>query len=117
MEPSRFEEMVTDAAILEELGRRVKSARLRQEMTQEALAEQAGISKRTLERIEAGQSTQTSNLIRVLIALDRVTGLEDLLPSEDASPLAILKKEEGRERARRASSTSEEDEIWSWGQE
>ena len=55
----------TDEAILQELGQRVARSRLNRNLTQARLADEAGVSKRTVERIEAGYSTQLSNLIRV----------------------------------------------------
>lgn len=43
-----------DEAILKELGGRLAGVRLGRNLTQAALAEQAGVSKRTVERMEAG---------------------------------------------------------------
>ena len=62
----KIEGLLTDEAIMTELGRRLSQRRLELQLTQEMLAEQAGVSKRTVERIEAGATTQTSTLIRVL---------------------------------------------------
>lgn len=42
---------LTDESVLGELGARLASARLRRNLTQAALAEQAGVSKRTVERL------------------------------------------------------------------
>ena len=58
---------LTDEAILEALGGRLASARLARNLTQAALAEQAGVAKRTVERLEAGQSaTQLSGFLRAV---------------------------------------------------
>src|SRR5256885_5069911 len=57
---------MTDAAVLEELGARLHRRRIDADLTQAQLAEEAGVSKRTVERIEAGHSTDLAMLIRVL---------------------------------------------------
>jgi DNA-binding XRE family transcriptional regulator len=44
----------TDEGILRELGARLAGVRLGHNLTQAALAEQAGVSKRTVERLESG---------------------------------------------------------------
>ena len=50
----KIEGLLTDEAILAELGKRFAQRRLELQLTQEMLAEQAGVSKRTVERVEAG---------------------------------------------------------------
>ena len=66
----KFEENRSDHSTLEELGRRIARYRLNGNWTQAALAREAGVSKRTLHRLEHGDSIQASNLIRILRALD-----------------------------------------------
>jgi len=90
---------LTDAAVLRELGARLERRRIDANLTQAQLAEEAGVSKRTLERIEAGHSTDFVMLIRVLRALKFIQGLESLIPDLPQSPLALL-KQKGRERKR-----------------
>ena len=105
---------LSDEQLLEALGRRIARYRLNQNLTQSALAEEAGVSLPTLQRMEAGRSSQTSNLIRVLRALGKVDNLNALLPEPVASPMQLLEAR-GRVR-RRASSTKRESgaEPWSW---
>ena len=45
---------LTDEAILRLLGARLSGTRLERNLTQATLAEQAGVSKRTVERLEGG---------------------------------------------------------------
>jgi transcriptional regulator with XRE-family HTH domain len=59
---------MTDDAILAEIGNRIARYRIDQQVTQADLAEQAGVSKRTVERVEAGASVQFSTVIRILRA-------------------------------------------------
>ena len=109
---------LTDTAILEEMGGRLGRRRLDRELTQAALAEQAGLSKRTVERIEAGATVQVSSLIRVLRVLELVEGLEAWIPETGPRPLEVLKRQ-GRQRKRASSKrkTDRSGEPWSWGDE
>jgi transcriptional regulator with XRE-family HTH domain len=71
----------TDASILEELGERLASARLGKNLTQAALADQAGVSKRTVERLESGAvATQLSGFLRICRVLGLVEHFERLIP-------------------------------------
>lgn len=97
--------MLSDNAVLALLGARVNRQRLARNLTQAGLAEAAGVSKRTIERLEAGESTQLSSFIRILRAIERVEGLDALIPLPPPSPLEQLKLQ-GRQR-QRASATRE----------
>ena len=80
-----------DAAALLELGRRLTRSRLDRNLTQAALAREAGVSKRTVERLEAGESTQLGNLLRVLRALGLLGRLDSLVPDSPPSPVEQLR--------------------------
>jgi transcriptional regulator with XRE-family HTH domain len=90
---------LTDAAILHELGERLTRRRIDAGLTQARLAEEAGVSKRTVERIEAGRSTDFAVLLRTLRVLSLLPGLDQWLPDLPQSPLVLLKSR-GRERKR-----------------
>ena len=92
---------LTDSAVLEELGARLARARIDANLTQARLAEEAGVGKRTLERLEAGHSTDFTMLLRVLRTLKLTEGLENLIPEAPQSPIALL-RHKGRERKRAA---------------
>ena len=109
---------LTDASILRELGARLTAARLEQNLTQAALAEQAGVSKRTVERLESGEvAAQLSAFIRVCRALGLMDRFETLVPEPAPSPMAQLKLQ-GRTRKR---ATSRKTPVptpkkWTWGE-
>jgi transcriptional regulator with XRE-family HTH domain len=114
----RFDEANSDSAILEELGARIARCRLNQNLTQEAFAELAGVSRPTVARLELGHSTTLSNLIRVLRALNLVKNLDALVPEPPISPIQQLKtKKQRRVRASRASAVAEKSAPWKWGDE
>jgi predicted metalloprotease with PDZ domain len=102
------------------LGLRVQETHsvLLKQVLRGGLAEQAGISKRTLERLEAGAAaTQLSLFLRVLRQLDLLERLELLLPEPQPSPLALLEQQQQatRKRASRRRLTKPAS-SWSWGQ-
>ena len=93
---------LTDVTVLAELGTRLAHHRLQAGLSQAALAREAGIAKRTIERIEAGYAAELGTLIRVLRVLGLTAGLESLVPAAIPSPIALL---ENRGRPRQRAST------------
>lgn len=113
----KIEELLTDEAILVELGGRLAQRRLELQLTQEMLAEQAGVSKRTVERIEVGATAQTSTLIRILRVLELLGQLEALVPEVGPRPMDLIKlKGKARQRAS-GKRKSTKQEPWHWGDE
>ena len=114
-----IQRLMTDEALLQELGRRIAQQRLERNLSQAQLAEESGISKRTLERLEAGAAaTQLSLFLRVLRQLDLLERLDLLLPEPQPSPLALLELQKaGRKRAsRRRIPKPTSTWTWTWGQ-
>lgn len=110
----KIDGLATDSAILVELGTRLTQRRLELELTQEAVAEQAGVAKRTLERIEAGASTQLSTLIRIMRVLELLDLLDRLFPETGPRPMDLLKlKGKLRKRAPRGHKTTNS-APWQW---
>lgn len=106
---------LADDAVLAELGARIAGRRLELEMTQADVAEQAGIAKRTLERIEAAQTSQLTTLIRVLRVLDAAPGLDGLIPEPGPSPMDLLKRKgKVRQRASGRRGAKATDKPWHW---
>ena len=109
---------LADAAVLREIGLRLARARLEAGLTQAETAQEAGVAKRTLERLEAGRSVDSVVLIRVLRALRLTGNLDSLLPDLPQSPVALLKSK-GRQRARvrRPQKVRAKDAgPWKWGE-
>ncbi len=107
-----------DDALLAEFGHRLAQARLNQSLTQEALALRAGVSKRTVERLESGSvGTQLSAFIRVCRALSLLERLDLLVPDPVPSPIAQLKLR-GKRRQRASSPRTPAKppaQPWQWG--
>jgi len=106
----------TDQQVLAELGDRLAQHRLNRNLTQDQLAREAGVSKRTVVRLENGQSSQVTNLVRVLRALGLLCNFEALVPAPLASPIEALKaKARQRRRASPASKQPKPSSDWTWG--
>ena len=113
----KIEGLLTDKAILAELGGRLAQRRLELQLTQEMLAEQAGVSKRTVERIEAGATAQMSTLIRVLRVLELLDRLETLVPEAGPRPMDLVRLK-GKARKRASGKRKSTDKgPWHWGDE
>lgn len=107
--------LLTDDAVLAELGARIAARRVELQLTQAAVAEQAGIAKRTLERIEAGQTSQLVTLVRVLRVLDAAPGLDGLIRESGPRPMDLL-KQKGKIRQRASGQRAEKESAkpWRW---
>ncbi len=111
----KIDKLLSDDAILAEMGQRLSRYRLDRQITQAQLARQAGVSKRTVERVEAGASTQLSSLLRILRVLDLLPNLNHAIPEVEPRPLDLLaRKGKVRQRASRAQSQKSGDEPWTW---
>jgi transcriptional regulator with XRE-family HTH domain len=94
----RITSELTDLAVLHEIGDRLERRRIDAGLTQAQLAEEAGISKRTVERIEAGHSADFVMLVRILRVLNLLEALDQSVADLPQSPLVLLK---GRGRTRK----------------
>lgn len=109
---------LTDRKVLADLGDRLARHRLDRNLTQDQLAREAGVSKRTVIRLEKGESSQLPNLVRVLRALGLLGNLDALVPAPLTSPLAQLKsRAKERRRASPATKKPGQGSKWTWGDE
>lgn len=106
----------TDEAILGELGARLSAARLSRDLTQAQLAHEAGVSKRTVERLEAGRSAHLTSFIRILRTLGLVERFDLLLPPKEPEPMDLLRRA-GATPQRARGTAARKDEPWSWADE
>ena len=113
----KITKQATDEVILGELGGRLAKIRLDRNLTQAQLATQAGVAKRTVERLEAGTvGTQLSGFIRVCRVLDVIERLDLLVPEPVPSPVAQLKMAgRKRQRASTAKPAKASAKKWQWG--
>lgn len=93
----------SDQQVLQILGERLRGHRLRMDITQEQLAQRAGLSVSTIKGLEAGRG-RLDSLVAVLRELQQLDGLEAFLPEPGISPLQLAERQgRPRQRASRAS--------------
>ena len=115
----RITGQLSDEAILREVGSRLAAARLARNLTQAALAEEAGVSKRTVERLESGEvAARLSGLVRASCP-GHGDRLDALVPAPTVSPVEQLKlaghrrkRASGRRQSKRPTRGK-----WTWGDE
>lgn len=93
---------MTDEAVAQELGRRIQQLRLEQDLTQQAVADEVGLSRVSYRRLEAGEA-KLVNVIAVLRVLGHLEMLEQAIPDEVFSPMEQLKLQ-GKKRQRASGS-------------
>lgn len=104
---------LSPAAIVVELGQRLKQARLNADITQSDIAARVGVSRKSIINAEKG-SAKLEVLIAILQALDLASNIDNLLPEQPISPL-LLAKLAGKERQRSSGTskqTKKDDQTW-----
>jgi transcriptional regulator with XRE-family HTH domain len=99
------------------LCKRIESIRLSRNMTQMQLSREAGVSPRTIGRLENGEGVSLDTFIRILMALGIQQNLEALLPNPQVRPVERIGIGGGERKRARPSKPSEEkgEGVWSWG--
>lgn len=99
---------------LAEIGLRMARERIRQRLTQAELAKEAGIGKRTLERLENGETVQLSTFIRVLGQLNLLDRLIALLPDPQPTPIQLFNAVEEPQRVYKKRKSTAPNKPWVW---
>jgi len=94
---------MTDKALMERIGSRIREWRLEMNYPQKSLAINAGISLPTEQKLEKGGSVSLDILIRVLRTLDRLDALGAFTAEKEISPIEIQKLTDSYKPRRRAS--------------
>jgi transcriptional regulator with XRE-family HTH domain len=82
------------------LGASLRQLRLDRNLEQATLAGRAGISLRSLQRLELGQGSTTHTLLSVLRLLGREDWLNTIAPVATINPLTMPRTAKPRRRAR-----------------
>ncbi|MDU0372269.1 helix-turn-helix domain-containing protein [Hymenobacter monticola] len=97
---------LSDVAAVQEIGRNLQLIRLNQDITQQELAVQTGLSRLTISQVENGRPASTLTLVQLLRALGRLDVLEVLEESATISPLQAARL--ARQQRQRASRRNED---------
>jgi len=81
---------MTDDAIASAIGARLQELRLKKNLSQEQVAEEAGISRQTLINLLHGKGTMV-NLVAVLRAIGELERVASLIQQVQPSPLQVIK--------------------------
>lgn len=105
----------TSAQIETALCKRLENIRLARNMTQVQLATEAGVSPRTIGRLEKGLGVSVDTFIRVLTALGIQQNLEALLPDPTVRPVERIHIGGSERKRARPISSGRKRPNWSWG--
>lgn len=96
-----LKESMTSFRLAAMLGQRIAQRRLSRNITQKTLAHEAGVSLRTLRRLEAGQPTSLDTFLRVAITLELTGALLAAVPEYEIRPMELIRlRGKHRQRAR-----------------
>jgi len=80
---------MSPSAIAAELGDRLKQARLNSNLTQEEVADYAGVTRKAVIYAEKGRA-QLKIFIAIMAALDLTEQLDRFLPKQEISPIQLV---------------------------
>lgn len=92
---------MSNPALIEFIGSYIKDWRLKQNKTQQQVAECAGVNRSTVVLLEKGIGGTLSSLIQVLRALEQLHLLEIFKVERTLSPLQLAKLEQKKRRRAR----------------
>jgi transcriptional regulator with XRE-family HTH domain len=91
----------SDTAVLEQIGRFVQQSRLKQNKSQQQIADAAGINRSTLSQIENGKGGTLISLIQILRVLGQLSFVKVFQVEDRPSPMYLASLEmKKRKRAR-----------------
>ena len=89
---------MTDKRISAEIGQRIRSLRLRKNLTQQQVAEAAALSLNAVKSVESGKA-RLLTVIAVLRELGGLEALENFIPQSAISPIQLV-RQQGKKRMR-----------------
>ena len=110
--------MLSDATIMTKVGERLKAVRLKQNITQQTLAKESGVSLSSVKKIEKGEIRSFDSLLRVLRMLGKLDVLLPLVEEEQLSPseyYELVQKVGAYQRKRAAGKSTKKDkeeQVW-----
>jgi transcriptional regulator with XRE-family HTH domain len=84
---------MNNTGIIRMVGDFIRQTRINRNMTQEDLAQAAGVNRSTIHYMERGEKGNIETLVRLLRALDQLELFEQFLPVTNISPIAFIKQQ------------------------
>ncbi|MBX2848051.1 MAG: helix-turn-helix domain-containing protein [Acidiferrobacterales bacterium] len=100
--------------ILDYIAQQLEQARLALNLSQAKVALEAGVSRRTITRMEAGEAVSLDTFVRVLKVYGMIDRLAVLFPDQSVRPLDRVKLA-GKQRQRASAVKEPSTEAWVWG--
>ena len=94
-------ELMTPMELSQLLAQRARQRRLAQELTQQGLAQRAGVTLGTLKRFERTGQISLLSLLRIAAALGATSDFAGLFPAPPLRTLADVEHRQQRQRGRR----------------
>lgn len=102
---------------IQEIGRQLEQLRLSKNLSQSVTASEAGVSRRTITRMEAGETVSLDTFVRVLKVYGVADRLASLFPLNNVRPIERTKlggKQRKRASKIKKTTTKSNDKTWSW---
>jgi transcriptional regulator with XRE-family HTH domain len=115
----KLSSLESDTELTQEIGRRMARMRLESNLSQEELAEVAGVSRSAIVNIERGGASRMPIFLRVLRALGQLDEFESAVPELLPSPIEMLElrgHERKRATGKRSSKPRKTSAEWTWGE-
>jgi len=100
---------MTDKGVGAEIGSRIRSLRLRCNLTQQQVADAAALSLNAIKSLESGKG-KLLTLIAVLRELGGLDGMDGFIPEPPVSPLQLVRNQ-GKKRQRASGHRGNEDKA------
>jgi len=84
---------MTNEALLQYVGQQMRQMRINARLSQQQLAERAGVSRSTITQVENGKGMKMESLVAMLRALNKLEILNNFETQALVSPLLIAKQE------------------------
>lgn len=108
---------LSDAQIQKSIGARIKAVRLKQNITQDSLAEASSVSRSSVQKVEAGEIKSFDTFLRILRTLGMLDDISRLCDEEQLSPIEYYNlvnsaKKNRRKRAVGSINSSKKESEW-----
>jgi transcriptional regulator with XRE-family HTH domain len=97
----------TDAALLQDIGKKVRQFRLAKNMTQKDLAKFSGVSLSSVASLERGDSVSLMTFVRLVRAVDGLHLFQPFFEKPEISPIAYAKILDAQQKRKRASKSTD----------
>jgi transcriptional regulator with XRE-family HTH domain len=85
---------MADPAIVREICKGLKQMRLDKNLSQQELANRAGLSRITISHMESGRSANLLTIVQILRVFDKLNVFNEFVQEPEISPLILFEQQE-----------------------